>query len=334
MLIIILFISAALVEPVFSAEKTKSKKQPTADYAAVVNGKKISKEALDKKVDLIKNKYSSMGRPLEDQKLAVLRENILKNMVQKELLFLESQKQGIKVDPAGVKTELDKIKSQFPNQAEFEKRIKEMDYTVPLLEQQITESLAIQKLIDQEVASKVKIADKEVKAYYEANKDEFAVPEQIHARHILIKVEPDADDAKKAEALKKIKMVQEKLKKGADFVELANKYSEGPSSKTGGDLGYFSRGQMVEAFDNAAFALKPGKVSDIVETRFGYHLIKVEDRKPKKQKSFEEMKDRIQEELKRQQVIQQLNPYIDSLKQKYPVEMNLPASAAGKEGKP
>ena len=298
----------------------------TVEHVAVIDGKKISKEALDKKVELIKSKYSSMGRPLEGEQLAALRENILNNMIQKDLLYLESRKQGIEVDPAAVKSELDKIRSQFPDPAEFEKKLKEMDYTLPILEEQIKENLAIQKLIDQEIANRVKLSDDEVKSYYEANKAEFSVPEQIRARHILIKVAPEASDAEKAEARKKIVEVQNKLKKGDDFAELAKAHSEGPSNKNGGALGYFSRGQMVETFDNAAFSLETGQVSDIVETRFGYHLIKVEDRKPKGQKTLEEMSAPIREELRRQQVMQKINPYIESLKKKYSVEINLPAT--------
>ena len=110
---------------------------------------------------------------------------------------------------------------------------------------------------------------------------------------------------------------------------MAKEHSEGPSSKSGGDLGYFSHGQMVEKFDKAAFALEPGEVSDIVETRFGYHLIKVEDKKPASTKSLDEVKASIKDKLRNEKIMQKLEPYIESLKQKYPVEKNLAEADQG-----
>ncbi len=318
-------VSIIFATPACSAEDRDKKRagSDTSDYVAVVNGEKIPIEELNRKVDLIKQRYEGMGRPLESEQLKTLRENILNNMVEKELLYQETRKQGIEVAPAEVQNEFDKIRTKFPVPEEFQKKIKEMGYTEDILKQQIHENLAVKNLIDQEVVAQIKVTDEEVKAYYEANKTEFTIPEQVRARHILIKVGLDASDAEKEEARKKIREIQKKQENGSDFATLAKDYSEGPSSKDGGDLGFFSRGQMVEAFDNAAFSLEPGKTSDIVETRFGYHLIQVEDRNPESQKSFDEVKAMIREELQRQQVIQQLGPYIESLKQKYPVEINL-----------
>jgi peptidyl-prolyl cis-trans isomerase C len=108
------------------------------------------------------------------------------------------------------------------------------------------------------------------------------MPEQVHARHILVKVDPKADATQKAAARKKIEDIQKQLKNGEDFSELAKKASDCPSNAKGGDVGYFGRGQMVKPFEDAAFSLKPGEVSGIVETEFGLHLIKVMDKKPEK----------------------------------------------------
>jgi peptidyl-prolyl cis-trans isomerase C len=120
----------------------------------------------------------------------------------------------------------------------------------------------------------------------------------VRASHILIKADPQADESQKAAARKKIKEIQNKLSKGEDFTALAREYSEGPSGTKGGDLGYFSRGQMVKPFEDAAFTSAPGQVSDIVETRLGYHLIKVTEKKPETIVAYADIKDQLQEYLK------------------------------------
>lgn len=300
-----------------------------AGYVAVVDGVKISRQDLDRKLDMMKARYSSQGMPIKGERLAQLRETILDNLIEKQLLYQESQAKGIKVDSEKIQSEIDQLKGQFENEDAFRKKLASMNYSEETLRKEMRENMAIRALIDQEVASKVSVTDADVESYYQENKKEFEVPEKVHARHILIQAGPDASEKKKAKAEEKIQEVQEKLEDGAEFSELAREHSEGPSSEKGGDLGSFSRGQMVESFDKAAFALEPGEVSDVVETRFGYHLIKVEDKTPSSMKSLDEVKTSIRENLQREKVMQELEPYIESLKQKYPVEKNLPQADQG-----
>ena len=140
------------------------------------------------------------------------------------------------------------------------------------------------------------------------------------ASHILIKVDAKADEAQKAEARKKIEEVQQKLKDGGDFAALAKEYSEGPSSAKGGDLGYFRRGQMVKPFEEAALALKPNEVSDIVETRFGYHLIIVYDTKPEQTLAYADVKDKIIQRMKQEKIEKEAVQYVDKLKKDGKIE--------------
>jgi len=142
----------------------------------------------------------------------------------------------------------------------------------------------------------------------------------VRAMHILIKVDPGMDESKKAEARKKLKGIHNRLLKGEDFEALAKEYSEGPSAAKGGDLGYFGKGQMVKPFDEAAFGLSPGGLSDIVETQFGYHLIKVVDKKPEGVMSYEEVKDKLQQYIKQEKVREQVNLSIENLKEKAKIE--------------
>lgn len=149
----------------------------------------------------------------------------------------------------------------------------------------------------------VKVADEELKAKYEQDKESYRQPEQRHARHILFRVEKEAADEVKATQRKKAEEVMAKTKAaGADFAALAKEHSEDTSNKEqGGDLGFFTAGRMVPAFDAAVFAMQPGEISEIVETEFGYHLIKLEEIRPENLRSFEQVKDSIAADLKRQQ---------------------------------
>jgi peptidyl-prolyl cis-trans isomerase C len=158
------------------------------------------------------------------------------------------------------------------------------------------------------------VTDEESKKYYDNHPDSFQNPEQIRASHILVKVDKDDGEEKKAAAKEKIKLIQHKVEEGEDFAQLARENSEGPSSAQGGDLGYFKRGQMVKEFEDAAFALAPGEVSGIVETQFGYHLIKVVDKKEAGTISYDTVKNDLQNFLKRLKLTEEVTSLVDTLR--------------------
>jgi peptidyl-prolyl cis-trans isomerase C len=166
--------------------------------------------------------------------------------------------------------------------------------------------------IQKEILGKIKLTDKDYEAYYNAHKKEFENPEMVRARHILVAVKPNATEEEKKAALKKAEDILEKAKKGEDFAKLASEYSDDPGSKAkGGDLGFFTAGSMVGKFEQAAFTLKPGEISPVVETEFGYHIIKVEERKAAEQQPYDAVKDQVI--AKATQAIQQerLNAFLE-----------------------
>lgn len=177
--------------------------------------------------------------------------------------------------------------------------------------------LAIKIWMDK-IYKRTLISDSEANKYYQDNKDKFKVPVQVHARHILVKSE---DEAKKIiDELKKLK--GQELKKR--FIELAKSKSTGPSGKNGGDLGYFKKGQMVPAFEEAAFALKKGEITTKpVKTQFGYHIIYLEDKKPEHIAPFEEVKDKIIAKMRQEQFSKAIKDAIDSAKSKAKITNSL-----------
>ncbi|MEW6571171.1 MAG: peptidylprolyl isomerase [Nitrospirota bacterium] len=210
------------------------------------------------------------------------REKFLEELIKKELLYQEALKKGIDRDP--------------------ELRGKIEDFKKITL---------ISSLLEKEIEAKADITDQEMRDYYEKNKEDFASINQIRASHILVKTEEEAEK------------ILERLKKGEDFAEIAKKSSldEG-SAKNGGDLGYFSPGQMVPEFEKAAARLKTGELSKPVRTKFGYHIIKVTDKKSGQTVEFEKVKNLIFQRLSAEKQKETFDSYIEKLKKSYKVEIN------------
>jgi peptidyl-prolyl cis-trans isomerase C len=318
---------ALMALPLLAAEK-----QTSADKAAVVNGSVITKKDLERELSRTTEQLLQMGRPVSDDQLSEMKKRMLDNLIAYELLYQESKKKGVKVAAATVDEKINELKKQYPDEAQFKKMLSGSDLTEADLKSHMKRGIAIEQLVDKEIVQKITVSDKEVKDYYDSNLDRFKQPEQVKASHILIKVDPEADKSEKAKARKQIETIQKKVKKGEDFGALAKEYSGCPSSTKGGDLGYFGRGQMVKPFEEAAFALKPGEVSDIVETRFGYHLIKVTDKKPPTTVPFEEVKEGISGHLKQQQVREKVLAYVEQLRGKAKVEIFLVEEPVKKAG--
>lgn len=297
----------------------ENKKSP-ADRVASINGVVITQKEFDRELDINMQRFAASGRPIPEFQIKKLKSDVLDSLIEIELLYQESKKKGIQVTAEAISNQLMAFKQRFQGDVKFQKMLTENNLTESDFKERIQRREAIQQLIDKEVAQKVVITDEESKAYYDTNPQFFKKSEQVKASHILIKVDATASEAQKAEARKKIKEVQQKLQKGEDFATLAQNYSQGPSGPKGGDLGSFGRGQMVKPFEEAAFRLQPNEVSDIVETRFGYHLIKVLDKKPAEKLAYAEVKERLDERLRRQKVESEASLYIKNLKKDAKIE--------------
>jgi len=227
------------------------------------------------------------GTTLDSTGLRELKKEILERMIDNKILLAEAKQDSIEVkkselSEASEKT-MEEIKARFPSVEEFQKRLEDEGTTEEglkkKLEGEVKDRLLIQKLIDKRIRPKVDVSPKEVEEFYKTYKDSLPTePEKVRIAHILVTVKPGEEEVRKA--YQKMEKVLAKLKAGEKFSALAEKYSEDPgSNQKGGDLGFFKRGEMVPEFEQAAFSLKPGETSKIVETRFGFHLIRCEEKK-------------------------------------------------------
>ena len=306
---------AYIAMPAFAIEKHISDGK-----VAVINGAVITQGDFDKEMIRIQGQFAGTGRSLNESQLPDIKKRVLETLINRELLYQESQKKGFKVEDKEVNEQFDVLKKRFPSEDEFKTALLKMKTSEAALKSQLRKGMGIQQFLDKEFVQKVKVPEEEVKDFYKKQPDLFKEPEKVKASHILIKFDSQADKSAKDQAKIKIEEIQKKLKGSEDFAVLAKEFSEGPSNVKGGDLGYFKRGQMVQPFEDAAFKLEPGVVSDIVETRFGYHLIKVVDKKPESVVSYENAKDKIVNYLKKEKTEKELKRYIEELRQKAIIE--------------
>jgi peptidyl-prolyl cis-trans isomerase C len=272
---------------------------------AVVNGEPLTRSEYDRGMKAYVSKlsratggkHSAAITPNDQMKMDVLDE-----MIDKELLYQEARKHEPKDIDEKVKKEFDGVKARFKTEEEFKTALKSDNLDEKGLNTLIKKGLTVDSYIQTVLAPTVKVSDEAAKKFYEDNPKYFEMPEQIQASHILVKTEKgDSEDKVKA-ARAKAEGILAKLKGGADFAELAKTNSDCPSSAQGGDLGPFMRGQMVKPFEDAAFALKKGEMSDIVQTDFGFHVIKVTEKKESAKASFEDSKKQIVDYLSKGEV--------------------------------
>lgn len=245
---------------------------------------KVGKEIiLESELNQRYEQYMAMQLITEE----VTKEEVLEDMIESELIVIAAREQGIETDKMQMKEmaeqRIEELKGNYRSELEFRQSLKsETGMTPSELKDYFIDMMIEQKLKDEIINSVIKskthVTDSEVKEYYDDNLAEMKKrPEKDELGMILINVE--AGEKTKSEALKKIMEINNKINKGDDFSELAKSQSDCPSSSQGGDLGFFRRGMMVKPFEDAAFELEPGEVSDIVETQFGYHIIMMEEKK-------------------------------------------------------
>ncbi|MBI2874628.1 MAG: peptidylprolyl isomerase [Firmicutes bacterium] len=276
------------------------------DTVATVNGHKISKEELDRKVrwlSFIYPGYDFASQPAQ----------VAETMALEYLLIDEAKRHGLKVG----KDELDKAVEELlftlalQRTGGDEKALESLLYKAGLSVRLAREMLREQELsakLYEDVTKDVQVTDEDVRKYYDENPDFFTEQEQVKARHILVSSREESE-----------KILSE-LKNGADFAAIAGEKNSDATKSQGGDLGYFSKGRMVPEFEEAAFKLQPGELSGVVQTQFGFHIIKVEDRKPEVKKSFEESQEDARDLLLDDRKGQAFDAYLTDLKAKANIE--------------
>jgi len=324
---VVLITAGILLPTVCRAAEVVPQKTPAAatkplpDPVAQVNGVPITAADLNKAYKALSTSQGGAQVPAGKEQEA--RQFVLNQLITAELMYQLAEKTPVadldkKIDAAVVR-----LKGRFKTEEEFRKGLAQQDLSEKELRELIRRNQVIENHIEQTIASKVKISEQEVRDFYDNNPETFTMPEQVRASHILIMVDQQAVEAEKQKSRAKADDLLKQVKAGADFAKLAQEHSGCPSSKQGGDLGFFGKGQMVKPFEDAAWAMKPGEVSGVVETQFGYHIIKVTEKRAQDKMPFDALKARIQESLKQRKIGEQVTALMEAAKKSARIENNL-----------
>lgn len=313
-----ILLAILLIGPAGSAVLAVENSGP--DTAASVNGKKIAFAEFEREFEFYKQRLGAQGAALPEQYEAQVKAEVLDDMIDRELISQQSLKQGIKIAQEEIDKEIDEIRQRYSDPQQFENVLAQMRLSETELRSQIAERAAIRAYVNQEIGSKITVSDADTKNFFDTHPELFQRPEEVRARHILIKVAADADEKTRAAAHAKIQALKKRADGGEDFSQLAKDNSEDSSADEGGDLGFFPRGRMVEPFETAAFGLQKDQVSDVVETQFGYHLIQVTDRHEARALAYDDVKTRINANLRNEKVGEQLKSHLETLRKDAKIE--------------
>jgi len=283
---------------------------------ATVDGEVILMSEYEKRAQPIIEEYEKLLKgPDRDIRIKELKEKILDQMIDEKILIHEANRKKIKVNKKEIQDGIEEIKKRFTTEEEYNQELTKQGLAEEKFKEQVKEQLMVIKLIDEEIKAKVvPPTDSEIEDFYKQHESEMVEPEQVRVRHILIKVD---ENTNKEEALKRIKEILKEAKKGkTSFAELAKKYSEDTSAPKGGDVGFFIRGQMVRKFEDAAFALNVGEISDVVETEYGYHIIQCVEKRAAEKKSLEEIRDYLRNFISQKKMEERYEKWLRTLRDK------------------
>lgn len=297
-----------------SAESPQTEGSASANSAALVNGKEIPMAELQTAVRnvLMQN---GMDAGQVDDFMGQFGPRILDQLIDAELLYQAAEKGGFLTPEKEIDATFEDLSERYSTPEEFQAEMKARGFTEEALRASIRKQMTIQNFIQETIVPEAVVPEKAVREAYDKNPQNFVTQDEVKASHILINSAEGDPQEKKNAALKKAKEITDLARKeGADFAALAREYSEGPSAPSGGDLGFFTRGRMVKPFEDKAFSMKVNEISDPVLTQFGYHIIKVTERKEGSTVSFDEVKERLKQDLTNRMVSELIGKKLSSLK--------------------
>jgi len=306
-LIVIVVLAALAVAPTHPARAMGN----PDEVAVYVNDEAISTWEVGLLVPQIQNEMAALG---QDPNSSELIGRSVQRAIDSLLLAQEARTFGIEPDMARVDEKMDALAEGAGGYAALEAELITSGVTFDQLKATVIQADIVRTLVETRIVPGIEISDEDVQAFYDENPDLFKRVDKIHCRHILFVVDPDADDETREAARKKAVLAHARALSGENFAALAFELSEGPNAARGGDLGFTARGQMVESFDEVVWGLEPGEISEVVESRLGFHVIKVEEFVPGEVIPLDEARQLIIQMLRQQRTGMALGNHVAELR--------------------
>ena len=271
--------------------------KPEAEAVAKVNGEVITKQEFTDQVERNMARYRGQSHQLPPGIEQRIQESVLRRMIDDEVIEQKAKAMGITVTDAEIEQKFKEHKDRFRTDQAFDDYLKRSNNTEANMKADLKRNLLRDRVVEQ-LSGNIDVTEEEIAKYYAENEARFRDKEQVRASRILVKIGGNGTDADKKAAMKEAKRIHGLVSKsGADFAAIAKEQSKGPEASRGGELGWFARGRMPPEFDEVAFKLGENKTSDVVETKLGYEIIKVWEKKPERQRPLEEVKENIKSSL-------------------------------------
>lgn len=300
------------------AQATEKAKPAPTDVMVRVNGTTITRRELDRAVKVM---LAQNPVPQTAENGANAQAVALDQLTAAELLYQAASKTEVKDLDKLVAAKVAQSRAKFASDADFENALKEVDMTPKDFQDFSRKDIIISTFVEERFAARATVSEDEAQTFYYENVYKFfKKPETARASHILIGVDEKATPEQRQNAKEKADAILQRVKNGEDFAGIAKAESSCPSKAQGGDLGTFNRGQMVPPFDAAVFAMNPGQVSEVVETQYGYHIIKVTERHEGTTEKYEDVKGKIVDFLKRESTQKALVTFIEDQKKLASIE--------------
>jgi peptidyl-prolyl cis-trans isomerase SurA len=291
---------------------------------AIVNQEIITLSEVEKYAETAEKELRSEDPIQRKEEKKQLYRKIIDKLIEERLIEQEAKKLGIKVTSKEIEAALEEIKQRNNlTQEEFERALAKEGLSIDALKKQIEKRLQNTKLINFSLKMDVKMDEKKLREFYEKNIDRYQRTEQYRPAHIFFAIPKDATPAEIQEIKKKCQAVLEKIRRGEDFGEMALLYSEDTSSKDKGDLGFFRKGELLAVLEKEASRLKVGEVSGIVRSEFGFHIIKLLDRKGGGVIPFEEVVEKVKKDFMENEMEKAFKQFLTNLKEKSVIEIKL-----------
>ncbi len=287
------------------------------DYIVAIGmGITVTSKQLDEAFHLFLSQRKINQEQMPAEAITAIRKDILHQLVTKELISSKAQQSDIERARHEVNQQIEVFIKSYGSKEKFEEHMAKQGTTQKILERDMTEKFLMRNLIEKFVTKPTEPTQEEIEQYYVENEKHFQIPERVDVSHVLISVPVNADDSIKAAKKKMAQDALDRVKNGEDFALVAADVSEDPQSKNaGGSLGLISRKQLVPEFDQVAFSTKPGELSDVFVTPFGYHFLKVTEKQDARTKSLIEVNAQIKSYLMTKKRSNELNNFIQKIQE-------------------